>query len=276
MTKIIYLYEMSFVFYFFDFVLKSEINHKKRGLDFMNKKTLFVVLLAMLCLAVSVVTVSADQNGTDRWCNSDLYGCWVTGEEGEQIYIMFWSVFAREYFMGPDSNATVTDPYPIGKMPLDPPNGPSAREVLMQKLYDIWLINEKLYCEKYGYDFDEEYAESYKKEIASFSEKKIEEKIKSETDYYNRITKQSQETPSESEPAPEAESNEPATREDLEKQLYDLIVANERYYYEINGKEFNESEYMNGFDNYLSDKSDEFIQKRIAAQLDYYNEYVNK
>ncbi|MBQ6517480.1 MAG: hypothetical protein IJI14_02095 [Anaerolineaceae bacterium] len=66
----------------------------------MNKKTLFVVLLAMLCLAVFTVSVSADQDGLENWCNIDQYGCWVTGDEGEQNYIMFWSEETRQYFMG--------------------------------------------------------------------------------------------------------------------------------------------------------------------------------
>lgn len=74
----------------------------------MNKKVLFV-LLAILMMAVMTVSVSADQDGLTNWCNMDQYGCWVTGEEGEQIYIMFWSEEARTYFMGPNSNAVVTD-----------------------------------------------------------------------------------------------------------------------------------------------------------------------
>ena len=49
------------------------------------------------------------------------YGCWVTGEDGGQSYIMFWSESARDLFMGPGSKACVAKPYPAGKMPLDPP-----------------------------------------------------------------------------------------------------------------------------------------------------------
>ncbi|MBQ6502660.1 MAG: hypothetical protein IJI57_01955 [Flexilinea sp.] len=86
----------------------------------MNKKSFFVVLLAMLCLAVFTVSVYADQLANDRWCNSDQYGCWVTGDDGAQDYIMFWSESAREYFMGPGSNAPVVEQYTAGKMPLDP------------------------------------------------------------------------------------------------------------------------------------------------------------
>ena len=85
----------------------------------MNKKVLFV-LFAILMMAVMTASVSADQLANDRWCNSDQYGCWVTGDDGAQDYIMFWSESAREYFMGPGSNAVVTDPVPAGKMSLDP------------------------------------------------------------------------------------------------------------------------------------------------------------
>lgn len=83
----------------------------------MKKKVLFV-LFAILMMAVMTVSVSADQDGYDRYCNSDQYGCWVTGDEGQQIYIMFWSEEAREFFMGPGSNAVVTDPVPGGQMSL--------------------------------------------------------------------------------------------------------------------------------------------------------------
>lgn len=86
----------------------------------MNRKTLFFVMLAMLCLAVFTVSVSADQNGNDNWCNSDQYGCWVTGDGGVQNYIMFWSESAREYFMGKGSTATVAAPFPGGKMSMTP------------------------------------------------------------------------------------------------------------------------------------------------------------
>ena len=103
----------------------------------MNKKSLFVVLFAMLCLAVFTVSVSADQDGHTNWCNMDQYGCWVTGDGGEQVYIMFWSEEARTYFMGPNSNAVVTDfcaDCEGGKLSL-PNNG---------------KVQEKLFCNKYG------------------------------------------------------------------------------------------------------------------------------
>ena len=68
------------------------------------KKSL-VLLLVVVIAALSVMAVSADQMGGKHWCNSDSYGCWVTGDDGEQIYIMFWSESARDYIMGPGSNA---------------------------------------------------------------------------------------------------------------------------------------------------------------------------
>ena len=73
------------------------------------KKSL-VVLFALLIAALSVMAVSAayyDQNGNSYWCNKDSYGCWVTGDKGEQIYIMFWSESARDYIMGTGSDAPV-------------------------------------------------------------------------------------------------------------------------------------------------------------------------
>ena len=74
----------------------------------MKKKSLifcFVILIA----AFAAVTVFADQDAYERYCHIDHYGCWETNEEGGKDYIMFWSEEARAYFMGPDSNAVVTD-----------------------------------------------------------------------------------------------------------------------------------------------------------------------
>ncbi len=81
-------------------------------------KKSFVLIFVLICAALSVLSVSAaprdryyDQLGNKHWCNSDSYGCWVTGENGEHEYIMFWSESARDAIMGPDSNA------PIGTNP---------------------------------------------------------------------------------------------------------------------------------------------------------------
>ena len=87
----------------------------------MRKRNIFVLLFALLAIILLTVSVSADQDGNDYWCNSDQYGCWVTNEDGGKCYIMFWSEEARKYFMGPVSDATVCEPVDSGsKQPLEP------------------------------------------------------------------------------------------------------------------------------------------------------------
>ncbi len=73
-------------------------------------KKFLVVLFVLIIAVLSVMAVSADQNGTDIWCNKDSYGCWITGEDGEQVYIMFWSEDARNYIMGTDGSTVTTNP----------------------------------------------------------------------------------------------------------------------------------------------------------------------
>ena len=72
----------------------------------MGKKIIIFLTLAVLML--SFTAVFADQNGNDRWCNTDEYGCWVTGENGDKCYIMFWSEASRKFFMG-DKTAPYTN-----------------------------------------------------------------------------------------------------------------------------------------------------------------------
>ena len=92
-------------------------------------KRLLVVLFVLVIAALSVMAVSADQDGNSHYCTVDSYGCWVTGENGGHDYIMFWSEAAREFIMGPDSNA------PIGILPsesgmsMDAPAAPAAAVV---------------------------------------------------------------------------------------------------------------------------------------------------
>ena len=81
-------------------------------------KKLAVVSLVIIIAAMSVIAVSAaprggyyDQIGNKYWCNSDSYGCWVTGENGGHEYIMFWSEAAAAAIMGPNSGA------PVGTLP---------------------------------------------------------------------------------------------------------------------------------------------------------------
>ena len=98
----------------------------------MKKSKFFIFLLiTAFCLAF-FTSVLADQEGNFRWCNSDQYGCWVTGDNNEQSYIMFWSESARDFFMGPGSSAGVVTQYPAGKMPLDP--APAEKDLLHQLL----------------------------------------------------------------------------------------------------------------------------------------------
>ena len=81
-------------------------------------KKFFVFSLVIIIAAMSVIAVSAaprggyyDQIGNKYWCNSDSYGCWVTGEDGGHEYIMFWSEAAATAIMGPNSGA------PVGTLP---------------------------------------------------------------------------------------------------------------------------------------------------------------
>lgn len=122
----------------------------------MNKKSLFVVLFVIFCMAVMTVSVSADQEGNKLWCNSDQYGCWVTGDAGEKNYIMFWSEAARDLFMGPGSNATVAPAYPMGEMPLDKPVVESSTRssifaALAEQIAEMFVAGAELM----GWDYPE-------------------------------------------------------------------------------------------------------------------------
>lgn len=79
------------------------------------KKQLLILCVVLVTLAGAVLTAQAG-----NFCKVDSYGCTVE-EDGKQIYIMFWSESARDYIMGPGSNATVAPYFPSGEMPLDPP-----------------------------------------------------------------------------------------------------------------------------------------------------------
>ena len=121
----------------------------------MNKKVLFV-LFAILMMAVMTVSVSADRDGYNNWCNMDQYGCWVTGEDGAQNYIMFWSESARTYFMGPNSNAVVTD-YPAdsnGKLGMS--NGAPKKTKSVRPLTDEEIQMIKDYNQLWNENHDEQ------------------------------------------------------------------------------------------------------------------------
>ena len=86
----------------------------------MMKKGFFVVML--LTLLFSFCTVLADQDGRNCWCNIDEYGCWITNEDGDEIYIMFWSEEARLYIMGSGSapyKYVVAKPESAGILPME-------------------------------------------------------------------------------------------------------------------------------------------------------------
>ena len=87
-----------------------------------------ILFFVLIIAALSVMAVSAaprdryyDQMGNKYWCNSDSYGCWVTGENGEHEYIMFWSESARDAIMGPDSKAPLGTNPGTSELPLLPP-----------------------------------------------------------------------------------------------------------------------------------------------------------
>ena len=91
------------------------------------KKTIILMFVLMIA-AFSVMSASAaprgryyDQLGNKHWCNSDSDGCWVTGENGEHEYIMFWSEAAREKYMGAGSDAPVGEYVDSDTMKLEAP-----------------------------------------------------------------------------------------------------------------------------------------------------------
>ena len=91
-------------------------------------KKAIILMFVLMIAAFSVMSASAaprgryyDQLGNKHWCNSDSDGCWVTGENGEHEYIMFWSEAAREKYMGAGSNAPVGEYVESGKMTIEAP-----------------------------------------------------------------------------------------------------------------------------------------------------------
>ena len=120
----------------------------------MNKRSIFIMLFALLAIMSLAVSVSADQDGHDNWCNEDEYGCWVTDEDGGKCYIMFWSEEARAYFMGGHSKP--------GELVTDKPNTPGGRmgmnPSLKRNWRDIWidlLNNHRALLESQGVDVSE-------------------------------------------------------------------------------------------------------------------------
>ncbi len=132
-------------------------------------KKSWILFFVLICAALSVLSASAaprdryyDQLGNKHWCNSDSYGCWVTGENGEHEYIMFWSESARESIMGPGSDAPIGTNPGTSELPLAAPKpvistsgdgGTSGGTCLACGWSETGCQN---YClnKKQGYDWD--------------------------------------------------------------------------------------------------------------------------
>ena len=85
----------------------------------MLKKLLLAAVLLTVLFSFSLVF--ADQDGRKCWCNIDEYGCWITGDDGGKIYIMFWSEQSRQFIMGSYSapyKYVVAHPGYFGTLPL--------------------------------------------------------------------------------------------------------------------------------------------------------------
>lgn len=57
-------------------------------------------LSAVLLAAVLVFILSSSAVLAEDYCTIDDYGCWVPGDDGGKMYIMFWSEASRQFFMG--------------------------------------------------------------------------------------------------------------------------------------------------------------------------------
>lgn len=88
------------------------------------KNKITTVFFAMLLLALSVLTASADQEGNARWCNIDNDGCYLIEADGSHSYMYFWSEAARKHYMGditkPYENVVTRYYSTDGKHPLEP------------------------------------------------------------------------------------------------------------------------------------------------------------
>ena len=120
----------------------------------------FVLVLVVLFALLTVLPASAalyDQMGNKHWCNSDSYGCWISGENGAHEYIMFWSEDARAEIMGPDSDAplgiALTNGSERQEIQLKTPAPQSASDSI-DVCAEAWEICEELggSCGAYGDD----------------------------------------------------------------------------------------------------------------------------
>ena len=73
------------------------------------KKSMLLILAAVLAALVCCTAAFADQDGTSQYCYQDSYGCYVLDDdanEGSPTYIWFWTEDARKAIMG-----DLTEPY---------------------------------------------------------------------------------------------------------------------------------------------------------------------
>ncbi len=130
------------------------------------KRIIVLLVAAILTLMFLAASVSADQNGNDRWCNSDEYGCWVTEENGGKSYIMFWSEEARAFFMGgkskPGTLVTRKPDTPGGRFGMEEAPVPYKR-TWRDMLWDM-LNDHRVLLESQGMNIKK----LYKQEVSSF------------------------------------------------------------------------------------------------------------
>ena len=160
------------------------------------KKKIALILIVLLTAMIFSAAVSADQNGNDRWCNSDEYGCWVTGDKGEKWYIMFWSEEARAYFMGgksaPGTLVTRKPDTPGGRFGME--EAPAPHKMTWKELlWDMMNRHRKL-LEGQGVDIKKAYKDSvagFEKNLkdGELTEKGIIDIINNWDDAYNQSEK---------------------------------------------------------------------------------------
>ena len=122
-------------------------------------KKFLVILFVLAIAALSVMSVCSapreryyDQMGNKYWCNVDSDGCWVTGEEGEHIYIMFWSAASAAKFMGADSNAPLGIHPGTAELPLLPPARNCLGEEVCNERYNLATASCKQHVANYRRD----------------------------------------------------------------------------------------------------------------------------
>lgn len=102
----------------------------------------------MLCVVLGILAGAVLTAQAGNFCNVDSYGCWLM-EDDQPIYIMFWSEAARDYIMGPGSNATVAPYYPGSVMELDGQQPEPAyvirRRAMLKALDEYYTLFQQVY-----------------------------------------------------------------------------------------------------------------------------------